>query len=76
MVEGLSFRYPVCYTDNQERSRKSRYTVTDIESDKVKTMRYQFGSNYLYIGDALVNVLNHLEKEYGLDFNKLLKEKQ
>lgn len=36
-------------------------------------MRYRFGSNNLYIGNAVTKILERLEKKYGLDFNELTK---
>ena len=36
-------------------------------------MKYKFGSNHLYIGEAIVNALEYLERQYGLDFNELTK---
>lgn len=33
-------------------------------------MKYVFGSNHLFIGKGIYNILNELEKRYGLDFNK------
>ena len=34
-------------------------------------MKYAFGSNHLYIGDGLVEVLKYLEEIYNIDFNEL-----
>ena len=33
-----------------------------------------FGSNHLFIGKAIYNILNELEKRYGLDFDKMEEE--
>ena len=38
------------------------------------TMKYVFGSNHLFIGKGIYNILNELEKRYGLDFNKMEEE--
>ena len=38
-------------------------------------MYYRFGANTLEIGLALVKILNKLQCEYGIDFNKLEEEK-
>lgn len=38
-------------------------------------MKYKFGSNELYIGQGLMNVLEYLEDRYGLDFEKLENER-
>jgi hypothetical protein len=37
-------------------------------------MKYVFGSNHLFIGKGIYNILNELEKRYGLDFNKMEEE--
>lgn len=42
--------------------------------EKIDTMYYAFGSHRLYIGDALVKVLEFLENRYGIDF-KAMEEK-
>ena len=34
-------------------------------------MKYVFGSNHLFVGKGLYNVLSALEKRYGIDFNEL-----
>ena len=42
--------------------------------DIIDTMYYAFGSHRLYIGNALVKILELLENRYGIDFNKLENE--
>ena len=37
------------------------------------SIRYVFGSNNLFIGSAIVKVLERLEQKYGLDFDELVK---
>lgn len=37
-------------------------------------MKYVFGSNHLFIGKGIYNILSELEKMYGLDFNKMEEE--
>lgn len=34
-------------------------------------MRYKFGSNNLFIGNAIVKVLERLEQKYGMKFDEL-----
>lgn len=43
----------------------------DITLDSVKYMKYRFGSNELFIGLGLINVLEYLEDRYDLNFNDL-----
>lgn len=76
LEEGLEFRYPVCYQDKNGTERKVRNTIANLSPKGLNSVRYQFGSNHLYIGDALLKLLNHLEQEFGLDFNELLKHKK
>lgn len=74
-VEGCSFRYPVCYENKSGDDAKTRWTITDLDKTKINTVRYKFGSNHLFVGIAVVKVLEHLEEKYGLDFNELTKKK-
>lgn len=41
--------------------------------DMIGTMYYAFGSHLLYIGDALIKILEFLEKRYGKKFNQTVK---
>lgn len=69
-VEGAAFRYPVTiYQD--DNLRKYRYVIPAISPDEINTMKYVFGSNHLFIGNGICNILNMLEKRYGLDFSKM-----
>lgn len=34
-------------------------------------MKYKFGSNHLFIGEGLINVLTMMEERYGINFNEL-----
>ena len=75
LEEGLEFRYPVWYENKEGYDTKTSYRIRDIDKSKIGTIRYKFGSNHLYIGEAIVNTLEHLERKYGLDFNELAKLK-
>lgn len=81
--EGCAFRYPVWIRPNKESKEpikcnfnlgnEFRYRGTySIES--IVSMKYMFGSNHLFIGKGLVEVLNALEKRYELDFAALENE--
>lgn len=70
LEEGCSFRYPVTYNDKDDEEHKTRYIVQGIDKDLVHTMRYKFGSNNLFIGNAIIKVLERLEEKYGIDFNE------
>lgn len=74
--EGRTFRYPLTYTNKDSVERKTRIKVSDANKGSISTMCYKFGSNHLYIGDALVKVLNHIEERCGIDINELHKQKE
>ena len=81
MVEGLSYRYPVTITvtsdDGIDHSYSTKYILLDdkeISTKTIDTLKYQFGSNHLYVGRAIVNLLSALEERYGIDFVSLEKE--
>jgi len=82
--EGCGFRYPVYVypTPNSKELEKFRNRINDPEYERysiyphinpemVKSMRFKFGSNHLYIGDGIFNILEFLEHRYGIDFNEL-----
>ena len=74
--EGCSFKYPINYCENKKALKEEKLTkikskIPYIEPECIKTMKYAFGSNHLYIGDGIVKVLEFLEKTYDIDFNEL-----
>ena len=78
--EGCSFRYPVyVYTDKSGDERvkirgkvNSRYSYAgNVTPELVRGMRYKFGSNHLYIGEAIYKVLDMLQDRYRIDFSAL-----
>lgn len=82
-TEGREFRYPLSIPNSEGRYMKVRGTVTDkcaiygppfeidVTPETIETMRYRFGSNELFIGRGIINVLRYLEWRYGIDFNEL-----
>lgn len=84
-IEGRSFRYPISVPINKNdfikiRGIISEYSIYEnLTDDALKFMKYKFGSNELFIGRGIMNILEYLEDRYGLDFNKMeqeLKDKQ
>lgn len=77
---GCSFRYPIVYETKIEEKvipLKTRLRISDnsdITPENLRTVCYKFGSNELCIGAAVVDVLDLLEKRYGLDFAKMESE--
>lgn len=76
LEEGREFRYPITYTDKEGVERKSWATLQNMDKKNIGTMRYKFGSNNLFIGIGLQNVLEYLENKYDLDFDELVKTKK
>lgn len=74
LEEGRAFRYPVTYTDKDNEEQKCRWMITDMDKNRINTMRYKFGSNQLFIGLGIRKVLEQLEKKYDLNFDELCKQ--
>lgn len=78
--EGCSFRYPV-HVRKDENSTMTKvsgsimYYFNSYTPEMVRTMKYKFGSNHLFIGLALKKVLEFLEQRYGLNFAELERER-
>ena len=68
--EGCSFRYPVWYTNKEQEDRKCYGLIQDVDKDYVSGIKYKFGANQLYIGNAIIKVLERLEEKYDVDFNE------
>lgn len=77
--EGKSFRYPVWYrvrtTKGEYIEKSSKGRISEIRAGDYDQMKYKFGSNHLYVGRAIVEILHYLERRYGLDFEELEKKK-
>ncbi len=85
--EGRYFRYPVTIPIDSTLNTEEKYNINlksifsnpeaakifdlEITKDTILNMKYKFGSNNLYIGRGIINVLHFLEKRYNIDFNKL-----
>lgn len=75
LEEGCAFRYPVCYRNKEGGDIKTSGKIIDMDKNRINTIRYKFGSNHLYIGSAIVKILQNLEWRYGLDFDELVNKK-
>ena len=75
--EGCEFRYPVNFraSKDDENITKTKlnvgYLYHDLDEDAIRTMKYIFGSNHLFIGLGILDILEKLENRYHLDFNEL-----
>lgn len=82
-IEGCEFRYPINVPDKEGDYKKIRsnigsilnYSAGSLTEDAIRYMKYRFGSNELFIGRGLINVLQMLEERYGLDFAKMEAER-
>ena len=80
-IEGCDFRYPVtlrfperdCFIKCRDNINDKMLIYEDEKEliEALTFMKYKFGSNELFIGKGLQNVLNYLEDRYGLDFAEL-----
>lgn len=73
-IRGKVHTYKEVYKayDNTTKQMKVIKTM-NTTPDMIGTMYYAFGSHKLYIGDALIKILEYLEKRYGIDFNDMEK---
>lgn len=71
--EGREFRYPVyAYRSMEdEEPKRFRERIVGIPGEQIETIKYKFGSNHLFIGTAILDVLATLEERYGINFNDL-----
>lgn len=72
-TEGRTYRYPAHMDNPNDHYAEYVYRGTIFGADErsIGTLRYECGANSLYIGDALVEVLDYLEDRYDLDFDEL-----
>ena len=74
--EGCLMRYPVYYCNKDGEDCKTKILVKDITKNCIGSIHYKFGANHLYIGDAIVDMLNYIEDKYNIDFNEIVKNKK
>lgn len=87
-IEGCEFRYPinVPVVDEHEEVKYKKVrdninktcllTQEDINPRAMTYMKYRFGSNELFVGMGIKNVLDYLENRYNLDFNAMEEQLQ
>ena len=81
-IEGCDFRYPISVPDEDGNYGKFKCNISDpywsdmitLSADSIRFMKYRFGSNELFVGRGIIEMLNYLEERYGIDFNALEKE--
>ena len=74
--EGCIMRYPVYYCNKDGEDCKTKILVKDITKNCIGSIHYKFGANHLYIGDAIVDMINYIENKYNIDFNEIVKNKK
>lgn len=78
-IEGCAFRYPVMIPSKDGKFQKIRRNIqktgliskADLTCDALTYMKYRFGSNELFVGKGLLNILGFLEDRYNLNFEEL-----
>lgn len=73
--EGCSYKYPI-FVPTAPYPTKTRINLNramrgELSPDDVWAMRYKFGSNHLYVGQAIIKLLQYLEDRYQIRFNEL-----
>ncbi|EWM53386.1 hypothetical protein [Ruminococcus flavefaciens] len=61
---GKFYRYPVHYKKNG--THYIAKGIADVPYESIKTMYYEFGTNRLYIGNALLEIISFLEEAFGV----------
>ena len=74
--EECIMRYPVYYCNKDGEDCKTKILVKDITKNCIGSIHYKFGANHLYIGDAIVDMINYIEDKYNIDFNEIVKNKK
>lgn len=79
--EGCSYRYPVNVHTGKPGERRSvpiRSKVSRVVEERtpaiIDSMKYRFGTNHLFVGKGIRNILTALEKRYGISFDELEKK--
>lgn len=83
-IDGCDFRYPINVPNSEGEYTKVRENINnsyliqskDINPDMVSYMKYKFGSNELFVGKGIINVLTYLENRYDIDFWELEKNRK
>ena len=70
---GHYFRYPIRLTRNGQDYEGKGGRILDLSQNDIMTLHYQTGANKLFVGCALVEVLQFLENRYGIDFAEMEK---
>ncbi len=64
--DGREFRYPITFLDKGQEKDKCHKTDISMSLERMRTGYYAFGANQLHIIEALEEVIDYLEENYGL----------
>ncbi len=64
---GMYYRYPVKYLLNGERWI-AKNGFANVPEEALNTMYYQFGTNRIYIGEAILDMISYLQDNYSDPF--------
>jgi len=68
---GRKFRYPITFVNGSDQEIKRHNTFSsEITDAMLGNGYYAFGSNELHVMEALIKILDFLEEEYGVNFEK------
>ena len=74
--DGRMIRYPCSMRDSKDEVWYCyKGKLYDATPESITWTYYDFGANNLNIGDALIGMLEFIERRYGLDFNQLEEER-
>lgn len=68
------WKYPLNYCNKEFIKQKEDYIVDTMSTDDMIVSYYTLGANHLYIGKAIIKLMEHLEERYNIDLLELEKE--
>lgn len=70
-TDGRTYRYPVHMRTHNDHDAWYTYrgVISSATDKSLGTLHYEFGANDLYIGDALDQILDFIERRYDIDFD-------
>jgi hypothetical protein len=65
------WKYPLNYKDKEFKKQKETHIIDAMTIDDIVVSYYTLGSNHLYIGKAIIKLMEHLEERYNIDLLEL-----
>jgi hypothetical protein len=69
--EGRAFRYPLSIVDSENESRKHWKVPSALPAEHLVTGHYKLGTNELGVVRAIIDVIELLERRYGIDLSDM-----